>query len=242
MVFTTLASTAIDILWPPCCLGCACPTSRKLALCASCWGQIRWITDPVCAVSGQPLPYDMGLDGISPAILREPPDYDWARSACFYDGVVSQLIRRTKFNDHPELAYLMANWLLRLVSALDQVGAAHIVMPVPLHFNRLVMRRYNQSSVLARVLAREAGHIYKPNLLRRGRSTKPQTGLSRAKRALNVRNAFFIPPKHVKECVGRRVILVDDVLTTGATVNACSRALKAAGVAWVGVVTVGRVW
>ena len=241
MAFAKLISAAIQILLPSSCPGCRRPTGNILSLCVDCWAEISWITDPVCAVSGVPLSYDLGADAISPTILEKPPDYDWARSACFYDGVVAQLIRQMKFSDHPEFAYMMSRWLLRFIFSLEAENAPIIFMPVPLHIRRLRMRRYNQVSIVARELARLTGHQYAPNLLRRGRATKPQTGLSSVQRAKNVRDAFFVPEALRQECVGRHIILVDDVMTTGATVNACSKALKAAGAAWVGVVTIGRV-
>ncbi len=229
----------IDIIIPPLCAGCRAPVRDDQTLCASCWQDIAWITGPICSVSGIPMPYDLGPDMVSPAVLAHPPAYDWARSAAFYRDQLARLIRRMKFSDEPDLALLMAQWLLRLVPA-DQPRNS-LIVPVPLHHWRFIRRRYNQSALLAQRLAALSGLCLIPGLLNRHRATAPQTSLSRPGRRANVRGAFSIVDKYASTIVGNAVILVDDVITTGSTIEACAQVLKRGGAASIGVVSVARV-
>jgi ComF family protein len=229
----------IDILLPPLCAGCRVPVPENQTLCVTCWQKLAWITGPICSVSGVPMPYDLGPDMVSPAVLAKPPAYDWARSAAFYRDQVAALIRRMKFSDDPDLALIMARWLLRLLP-LGQPRDS-LIAPVPLHRWRFIRRRYNQSALLGQHLAALSGFQFVPDLLRRRRATEPQTSLSRHRRHANVRGAFSLGEKYASDIVGKSVILVDDVITTGSTIEACAQVLRRSGATSIGVVSVARV-
>lgn len=229
----------IDIFLPPLCVGCRAPVLENQTLCVACWQNIAWITGPICAVSGVPMPYDLGPNMVSPAVLAKPPAYNWARSAAFYRDQLAGLIRRMKFSDEPDLALMMAQWLLRLIP-LGQ-SRDSLIVPVPLHQWRFIRRRYNQSALLAEQLAALSGLRFVPDLLLRKRATAPQTSLSRHRRHANVRGAFSLGEKYASDIVGKSVILVDDVITTGSTIEACAQVLRRSGAMSVGVVSVARV-
>lgn len=229
----------IDIILPPVCVSCHTPVSEALVLCPQCWQGVDWITGPICSVSGVPMPYDLGPEMVSPAVLASPPGYDWARSAAHYRGQAATLVGRMKFSDQPDLARMMAQWLLRLLPN-DQPRDT-VIIPVPLHRWRFIKRRYNQSALLALRLAELSGFKFAPNVLSRKRPTLPQTSLSRSRRQANVRGAFSIVDKQASAIVGKSAIIVDDVITTGATIEACAQALRRGGARSIGVVSVARV-
>jgi ComF family protein len=170
--------------------------------------------------------------------VRQPPAFDRARSAFRYDDASKGLVLSFKHGDRPGLARFFAPWLARAAGPL--LAEADLLVPVPLHRWRLFQRRYNQAALLAQALARLAPGRYDPALLRRVRHTPPQGHLGRQARRDNVRAAFRLgrPPERI---AGRRILLVDDVLTTGATIGACAELLKRSGAASVDVLTLARV-
>ncbi|WP_246225858.1 ComF family protein [Chelativorans xinjiangense] len=227
------------LLFPPVCLGCRNLVAAPGTLCAACWPGMRFLERPWCQVMGTPFGYDMGEGFLSAEAIADPPPFARARAAVAYDGVARRLVQGLKFSDRTDLAPWMARWMLRAASELVEAGA--VVVPVPLHRRRFFMRRFNQSAELARAFARLAGLDYLPSALLRRRITRQQVGLGAREREANVRGAFAVPPEGASALKGRRVILVDDVYTTGATVSAATRALKRAGVRHVDVLTFARV-
>lgn len=161
------------------------------------------------------------------ACLSFPHVFSRARAACVYDEASRDLVLGLKYADQQQNAALFARWLQRAAAPL--LEQADAVVPVPLHPLRLLRRRFNQSAEIARPLARHAGLVYLPDSLRRVRMTQTQGGKSGRGRRLNVHNAFSVPDRHRRHIKGRHIVLVDDVLTTGATANACAKALLAAG-------------
>jgi ComF family protein len=222
-----------DFLIPPQCLACGVGLMDPAALCADCWRQMRLIEAPCCEVLGVPFAYDQGAGTVSPAALAEPPPWNRARAAAAYGEVAKNLIHALKYRDRHEAALVMARLMARAGATL--LADAEAVVPVPLHRFRLWTRRYNQSSLLAQHLCRQTGHPYRPELLIRTRATPRQVGLDHAKRRKNVRGAFRVPEASKGEVRGRRLVLIDDVMTTGATAGACAQALKRAGAAKVDV-------
>lgn len=229
----------IDILLPPVCELCRKPISQPHMLCSACWMEIDWISGPICAVSGIPMPYDLGPQAVCPAVLANPPSYDWARSVGFYSGSLAHLIRRMKFSDQPDICILFAQWLARLMP--HPLPPTALIVPVPLHYRRYVGRRYNQSSILARELSHILKRQYVSDLLVRKRPTLPQTSLPRRQRMKNVRGAFMVKPKYANLLHQRTVILVDDVITTSATIESCAHVLRRAHVGEIGIISVARV-
>lgn len=176
---------------------------------------------------------------VSPAAIADPPDFTRARAVVLYNEVARLLVHRLKYKDRTDLALTMARWMMRASDGL--LEEADVVLPVPLHRRRLVWRRYNQSAELARAICRLSERLYGPDVLIRRRATRQQVGLSATARQANVRGAFAVRPEQKPMLAGRRILLVDDVLTTGATVNAAARVLRRAGAASVDVLTFARV-
>ncbi len=191
----------------------------------------------MCDGCGVPFEYPLGAR--CAACLARPRAFDRARAACLYDETSREPILKLKHADRTDLAPLMARWLSR--AARDLVEDADALVPAPLHRWRLLGRRYNQSAEIARALGRLTGTPYLPDALIRRRATDSQAGKSASGRRRNVAGAFEVPARRCGQVAGLRILLVDDVLTTGATAEACARALKAAGAAAVDLAVVARV-
>lgn len=234
-----LGGRLLDLLYPPVCLNCAAPTAMPDTLCGACFGDLRPITAPLCPILGLPFAASLGPDTLSAEALADPPPFARARSAVIYGPVARRIVSQLKYGDRPELADFCARLM---------VGAGHqlwtdapILVPVPLHPARLRTRRYNQSAELARAIGRRIGLQVDAALVQRIRKTRQQVGLSGDGRQRNVAGAFAVHPDALLRLRGKRVVLVDDVYTTGATVKAVTRALRKAGVEAVDVVTFARV-
>lgn len=226
-------------LVPPACPVCLSSVAGDDGLCAACWLDMQFITGPVCRITGLPMPIDLGADTLSPLARANPPPYDMARAAFVYKGSGAALIKRMKFGDRPELAQLLARLIYsRIAHALPRHA---LLVPVPLHRRRLLWRRFNQSAELCRHLAALTGQSMALQAIARIRPTPRQIGLSRAGRKRNLRGAFAVPENRKHKLKGRAVVIVDDVLTTGATVEAMARILRRAGAAPIYVVTAARV-
>lgn len=216
-----------DVLVPPVCVACHVTMTRHDTLCPDCWRGIDFIRPPLCDRLGIPMPFDVGGIMVSAAAAADPPVYDRARAVARYDAVMRRLVQDLKFRDMHHGRRLFGRWLRE--AGADLLADADVVVPVPLSRWRLAWRRYNQSAVLAAEVARLSERPYCPAALKRTRRTRPQPGLSRAQRIENVRAAFAVPAARKADVSGRAVLLVDDVITTGATIAACARALKSAG-------------
>ena len=235
-----LKSAALDVLFSRTCEGCgAAMTAEPGALCWDCRSQIRLVQVPFCERCGDPIAGTASGPFECAGCRRTEPAFDWARSAVRYDGVAKACIRRFKYNAGIWLEDELTDWLEALWRTCpESAGAIECLAAVPLYPKRQRERGYNQSALLATGLARRIGIPFRGGMLRRGKSTGTQTHLTAAQRVHNVRGVFSVPwPARVR---GVRVALVDDVMTTGATVNECARALKAAGAAAVVVLTVAR--
>lgn len=229
------ARRTLDLVMPPHALDDGADRPFAPGLSASAWSRIAFVDGPVCDGCGAPFGYDMRSR--CAACLARPRAFDRARCACLYDEGSRDLILKLKHGDRTDLARLFALWLHR--AAPELLADCDAVAPVPMHRGRLFRRRYNQAAEIARPLARLAGRRYLPDALVRGRDTGGQGGRSRRGRREAVRGAFSAPePGRV---AGLRILLVDDVLTTGATAEACARALRKAGAAAVYVAVVARV-
>ena len=228
-----------DVLMPPLCLACHRRLAAHDALCPNCWRDIDFIRAPLCDRLGLPMPYDTGAPLISAAAAADPPVYGRARAVARFEGVMRTLIHDLKFHDRHDARRLFGRWLVE--AGAELLADAELLVPVPLTRRRLLSRRFNQSALLAQEVARIAQIKVEPLALLRVRSTKAQVGLSRQQRRENVANAFAVA-KHRKDAVtGKKVVLIDDVITTGATAAACARALKRAGAARVDVLALAMV-
>ncbi len=238
-VATRLFTEAGRLLFPPVCFGCRRIVAEPGALCGHCWPKLRLIEKPVCDVLGTPFAYDMGEGAVSPEAIAYPPQFDRARAAVIYDGVAGQMVRGLKYGDRTDLAPPMARWMAR--AGADLIAQADLIVPVPLHWRRFWSRRFNQSAELGRVIARNAAVRFAPEALVRRKPTRQQVGLRKREREANVRAAFAVPERALETVRGKRVLVVDDVYTTGATLNAVARALRKGGAGGVDVLTFARV-
>ncbi len=233
------ASVVVNAVLPPQCLSCSEPVDRPGALCARCWEGVRFLESPLCAVCGYPFDFDPGPDALCGSCSRRPPPYGRARAVFRYDDASRSLVLGFKHGDRTHGAPAFGRWLARAGRGL--LADADVAVPVPLHRSRLFRRRYNQAALLVRALEQETGITAGLDWLVRRRRTPPQGGLSPAGRRRNVQGAFAVRRGREDAVVDRRVVLVDDVLTTGATVSACARTLLRAGAASVDVLTLARV-
>lgn len=228
-----------NLLFPPVCVGCRNHVSSPGTLCPDCWPELRFLERPWCEVMGTPFTHEMGEGFLSAEAIADPPPFARARAAVAYTGAARRMVQNLKFRDRTDLAPWMARWMLRAGSEL--VADADALVPVPLHRRRFLARRFNQSAELARALARLADLPFEPLAVARFRATRRQLGLAARERQENVRRAFRVPAEAEILVNGRRILVVDDVFTTGATVRAVSGALKRAGAREVDVLTFARV-
>jgi ComF family protein len=233
------AGALADLLVPPLCLSCHAQLASHDALCPGCWGKIDFIRPPLCDRLGLPMPFDTGGTMISAAAAADPPDYDRARAVARFDGVMRELVHDLKFRDRHDARRLFGRWLAEAGAAL--LADADVIVPVPLTRWRLFGRRFNQSAVLALEVSRLTGIKAETLALLRVRRTPPQVGLTREQRRQNVAGAFAVASERKAPIEAAKVVLVDDVITTGATAGACARALKRAGAARVDVLALALV-
>jgi predicted amidophosphoribosyltransferase len=231
-----VARAALDALYPPSCAGCGAEVAGADGLCPACYAATAFIAPPVCDRCGAPSPAPV-CDGCAHA----PPAWERGRAAALYQGAARKAALALKHGDRLDVARHAAAWMLRAGPGL--VADAALIAPVPLHWTRLVARRSNQSAELARWIARLAGReaALAPDLLRRTRRTPSQEGRTRAGRLQNVAGAFAVNGRWIGRVHGARVLLVDDVLTTGATLSACAAVLRAAGASGVDALALARV-
>jgi len=229
----------LDVALPPLCPSCREPLGDGIGLCAACWSKLSLIEPPYCARLGIPFTYDPGPGLLSMEAIAAPPAYDRARAAVRYDDVARALVHRFKYGDRLDLAPMMGRWMAR--AGRELLADADGLIPVPLHWRRLWARRFNQSAALAGAIGGVGKVPVLHGVLKRVRATPQQVGLSKTERADNVQGAFRVPPEHKPAVAGRRLILIDDVLTSGATADTCARALLRAGAAHVDVLVFARV-
>jgi ComF family protein len=238
-IATRLASAIFglsNVFVPPVCQNCRTSLADHHALCPTCWRDIAFIRAPLCERMGIPLPFDTGGPSISALAFAEPPDYDRARAAAHFGGTARKLVHDFKYADRQEVRVLLGNWLT--AAGAELLADAHLILPVPMSRRRLFWRKFNQAAILAHELGRRSGVAVDTSSLRRRRATKPQVGLTRAQRHANMEGAFAILKRRRTRIEDANILLIDDVVTTGATVNACARALKRAGAARVDVLAV----
>jgi ComF family protein len=236
-----LAAFGLDWLLPPSCPGCGAPVQGEARLCAACFTRLTFITAPFCRRCGLPLQtgHALAAGNLCPGCRAHPPVFARARAALLYDEGSRHLILALKHGDRTELASLLATLMARAGAGL--LKETELILPVPLHRHRLRSRRFNQSALLAAQLARKSNRPWLPDGLIRLRSTKPLGKLSAAERRRSVSDAFAVKPGARAQLTGRSVLLIDDVLTSGATASACALTLLAAGVARVDVLVAARV-
>jgi ComF family protein len=236
----TRIQTAVELLYPPRCLGCGSMVESDFGLCGPCGRDTPFIGGTVCDACGVSLlgePDEFRLECDDCMITPRPWRQD--RAALMYKDRARQLVLALKYGDRPEIARPAGQWLARAGRVFLKDGM--LIAPVPLHWSRLLKRRYNQSALLAQSMAREAGLGYCPDLLIRTERTTPQDGKTAAQRFVDVDSAIEPHPKRRHRMPARAVVLVDDVMTSGATLTACAKACLAGGAREIYFVTLVRV-
>jgi len=226
----------VELALPPLCPACREPVG-DMALCAACWAKLSFIAPPYCARLGVPFAYDPGAGVLSMQAIADPPAFNRARAAVRFDEIARTLVHALKYGDRLDLAPTMGQWMA--AAGRELLREADALIPVPLHWRRLWSRRFNQAGALAQAISRASGVAVVDGALKRVKATAQQVGLSKAERAANMQGAFRVPDK--APVAGRRLVLVDDVLTSGATSESCARALLRAGAADVDVLVFARV-
>ncbi len=220
-----------------------CPACREpvegAGLCASCWAQLSFIAPPFCERLGTPFAFDAGDGLLSLEAIADPPAYRRARAVVRYDDIAGRLVHAFKYGDRLDLGPMMGRWMA--TAGKELLADTDLIVPVPLHWRRQWARRFNQSAVLAEIIAKKTGHRVSHGAVRRVKATPQQVGLDKTARAQNVQGAFRVPPAGKAEIAGRNLLLIDDVLTTGATIDACARALLRGGAQCVDVLVFARV-
>lgn len=228
-----------NFVLPPLCLACHVRTDHYNVLCASCWSKINFITMPYCQRLGIPLPFGTEGPMISAEAAIHPPLYDQSRSVAYFDGPMRDMIHTFKYADNHAALALFGKWLAQ--AGQDILQDADMLLPVPLYRWRLWSRRFNQAALLAQAVAKETGIKVNMQALIRQKETTSQVGLTLKQRKKNVSGAFTIKNRYRNLFYDRNIVLVDDVLTSGATVEACTKVLKAAHAKHISVLTLARV-
>lgn len=230
--------TILDILLPPRCLRCGILVKTNSGLCGTCWNKIHFVDIPFCNCCGLPFEVNVGPDTLCGPCLSTTPLFERARSAMIYDKNSRPLLLAFKHGDRTDMTPVLATWMAR--AGIELLHDADIIVPVPLYWTRLFSRRFNQAALLAWKIAQTHSLVYLPQGLIRVRHTASQGYQSRLSRAHNLRGAIQIRQTDKEKFHNRRVLLIDDVLTTGATVNACAYTLRNAGASAVDVLTIAR--
>lgn len=234
-------AAALDIVYPPVCIACRRATESHFGLCADCWPKVRFIERPFCERLGTPFDVDLGQPGLlSPEAIANPPVFARARSvARFDDGPARLIVHRLKYYDRLEIARPVGRWMAR--AGAELLDDCDLLVPVPMHRLRLIGRKHNQAALLADAVSRETGVPAEMRALERVKATPPQVGLSKAQRATNLQGAFRIGEAGKLAILDKKIVLIDDVMTSGATANAAARVLLRAGAKRVDVLTFARV-
>lgn len=235
------ATALLDFILPPRCVATGRVVDGQGMLDPSFWAQLRFIEAPQCATCGLPFDFEYEADEntLCGQCLRETPAFDLARSALVYDDTSRKLVLGFKYGDRTYASVTFSRWLARYGASLT--AQADMIAPVPLHRWRLWRRRFNQSALLAHALARQTSLPCHADLLARPRATAQQKGLSVQGRKDNVRAAFIVRPQYLETVKEKTVVLIDDVFTSGATLNECAKTLRKAGAARVFALTLARV-
>ena len=238
------SNACINFLVPPRCANCNQISAHQTGICAACWNQIRFIERPYCEIMGTPFSVDLGEGTLSTQAIADPPPFARLRSAMIYDDIARRLISRFKFSDRIDLAPFIASVMARAGNEL--IEDANIIIPLPLHRWRLHSRRFNQAAELARLIHKKTrpnnpALAFLPMALSRNRNTRQQIGLTKDGRRRNVAGAFLVPTSMKPQLAQQRILLVDDIYTSGASVISATKALLRGGAASVDVLTFARV-
>lgn len=228
----------LDQLFPPTCPSCYANVQAHGHICQACFHQLHVISDPKCACCGTPFAVEPLEESLCVVCLGQPPLFKKARSVWVYNAISSRIIKRLKLHDDAAMLQHFSHVMRTAIA--DMNTSFDIVTPVPMHWKNLLVRRYNPAMWLAEILGKRLQVTVRANILRRKKRNRHQRGLNRAARLRNLTSAFTVPAAVRSHVAGKKILLVDDVITTGATANACAKALLKAGALEVSVVTLAR--
>lgn len=234
-----LGPLLLNAVLPPRCLSCGTIVERTAALCGTCWPQVRFITEPLCRGCGVPFEFETDDGSLCAGCIATAQAYERARAAIAYDDGSRRFILGFKNADRTDAVRTFAPWMV--AAGRDLLHEADVLVPVPLHWTRLFARKYNQAGLLAQAVGGLAGRPVAVDLLRRTKRTRKLGTSGARQRAKTVQAAFVVPEGQRPLIAGRRVLLIDDVFTTGSTTSSCARTLKRAGAAAVDVLSLARV-
>ncbi|WP_158964890.1 double zinc ribbon domain-containing protein [Chachezhania sediminis] len=233
--------TVLSLVYPPRCLGCGGLVESDFGLCAGCWAETPFVGGTVCDSCGAPVPGETDGGRIEcDDCLRRPRPWSDGRAALIYDGRARHLVMALKHGDRADIARPAADWMVRAAGPALLAGDP-LVVPIPLHWRRMMKRRYNQAALLAQAVAKAAALDWCPDLLQRPRHTLSLDHRSATERFATLEDAIRPHPRRGARAQGRIVLIVDDVMTSGATFAAATQAVRAAGAADVRVLALARV-
>jgi len=238
-VIGRFGASLVDTIYPPRCLACTEATDTPHGLCPTCWKDTDFISSSACRSCGLPLLGAASPEDICDACRRHPPAWDRGAAALLYRGSGRRMVLAFKHGDRLDMTRTLAHWMSGRGG--DLLAETDLVAPVPLHWRRLLRRRYNQSAELAKMLGAACRKPIGVDLLKRSRWTGSQEGRNRTERLANQAAAFTVSPRHRAGLAGKNVLLIDDVLTTGATLSSCAEALRAAAAARIDILVLARV-
>lgn len=235
-----MLARALRFVYPPRCIACGEEVETEKSLCGPCWSDAHFISQPCCDVCAMPLPGT--ADGerlLCDDCMSVPKPWAAGRAVVVYGGTGRRISLALKHGDRLDIAGPVGRWMG--AAARDVLAETDVIAPVPLHWSRLLRRRYNQAALLASVMGEASGRAVAQDLLLRRRRTVMQKGMTRTERMDNQRRAITANPKRLSGIGGQRILLVDDVMTTGATLSACAEACHEAGASVVNIVVFARV-
>ena len=238
----TTWESVLSVLYPALCLACGEETDKHPGLCSACWGQTHFISGTICDGCGTPLP-EVTAAETDPVFcdfcLHDAPSWSQGRAVVLYKERGRNIVLSLKHGDRLDIAKVIGKWMIN--SGADIIGDCDLIAPVPLHWLRLLRRKFNQSAELARPVADAYGLPYVPDLLVRHKQTKMQKDMPRVERIENLSRSVKMNARFADRVKGKKVLLIDDVMTTGATLRACSSVCLAAGATGVNVLVFARV-
>lgn len=231
--------TILNLLTPPRCICGEILTDEKSHFCNKCWPELSLISaSAVCSSCGLPFEFEMGEGAVCSDCLAINPQFDKARSVFKYNDTAGKMITGLKYQDKTPYAKTLAGLMCGKLGELG--GEFDIITSVPIHPRRLLKRKYNQSAILANKIAKSIGKKANNLILKKPKDINPQASLTRDERIKNIKGAYKVNEKFKSRIIGKNVLLVDDVLTTGATASECAKVLKNAGAGKVFVITAAR--
>lgn len=227
----------LEIIFPSHCLSCEEIVNKDALFCNACWPKLQFITEPKCKICSYPFEFQ-GLELICAKCLTQKPSFDKVISIFRYNDILKKVVKSLKYHEQTLIAKKLSKLLI--ARSQNEINNSDIVVPVPLHIKRLRKRKFNQAILLAKSLVKNQKIIFFPDLLIRTKNTKPQVELRKKERETNLKGAFALNIKYQSPIKGKNILLVDDVVTTGTTLEECAAILKKHGAKRVIAITIAK--